>query len=188
METATLTFDSTEYTDNQPNLTDSMTKHPLIVIKEFFKLDDDGTRVTDKTKERFKVLNDDGTFQVLNNQKMSFNTKNLTLKILKAFYPKEWELENIAKPSISCRQKTADIAINLLEKFELHPDRVRANIEEGITLYYKNYENDKELILEVYNTLEMAALVNKDKKIIRCIDFEKEDDANFNETIQLFKS
>lgn len=181
MDTATPTFDSTKYTDNLLNSTYS-------IIKEYFKLDDDDTRVTDKINERFEVLNDDGTFPVLNNQEMSFNTKNLTLRILKVFYPKEWELENIAKPSISCRQRTADIAINLLEKFELHPDRVRANIEEGITLYYKNYENDKELILEVYNTLEMAALVNKDKKIIRCIDFEKEDDANFNETIQLFKS
>ncbi len=181
MDTTTPTFDSTKYTDNLLNSTYS-------IIKEYFKLDDDDTRVTDKINERFEVLNDDGTFPVLNNQEMSFNTKNLTLKILKAFYPKEWELENIAKPSISCRQRTADIAINLLEKFELHPDRVRANIEEGITLYYKNYENDKELILEVYNTLEMAALVNKDKKIIRCIDFEKEDDTNFNETIQLFKS
>lgn len=181
MDTATPTFDSTKYTDNLLNSTYS-------IIKEYFKLDDDDTRVTDKINERFEVLNDDGTFPVLNNQEMSFNTKNLTLRILKAFYPKEWELENIAKPSISCRQRTADIAINLLKKFELHPDRVRANIEEGITLYYKNYENDKELILEVYNTLEMAALVNKDKKIIRCIDFEKEDDANFNETIQFFKS
>lgn len=181
MDTTTPTFDSTKYTDNLLNSTYS-------IIKEYFKLDDDDTRVTDKINERFEVLNDDGTFPVLNNQEMSFNTKNLTLRILKAFYPKEWELENIAKPSISCRQRTADIAINLLEKFELHPDRVRANIEEGITLYYKNYENDKELILEVYNTLEMAALVNKDKKIIRCINFEKEDDANFNETIQLFKS
>lgn len=181
MDTATPTFDSTKYTDNLLNSTYS-------IIKEYFKLDDDDTRVTDKINERFEVLNDDGTFPVLNNQEMSFNTKNLTLRILKAFYPKEWELENIAKPSISCRQRTADIAINLLKKFELHPDRVRANIEEGITLYYKNYENDKELILEVYNTLEMVALVNKDKKIIRCIDFEKEDDANFNETIQLFKS
>ncbi len=184
MDTATPTFDSTKYTEYTDNLLNST----YSIIKEYFKLDDDGTRVTDKTNERFKVLNDDGTFQVSNNQEMSFNTRNLTLKILKAFYPKEWELENIAKPSISCRQRTADIAINLLKKFELHPDRVRANIEEGITLYYKNYENDKELILEVYNTLEMAALVNKDKKIIRCIDFEKEDDANFNETIQLFKS
>ena len=181
MDTTTPTFDSTKYTDNLLNSTYS-------IIKKYFKLDDDDTRVTDKINERFEVLNDDGTFPVLNNQEMSFNTKNLTLKILKAFYPKEWELENIAKPSVSCRQRTADIAINLLKKFELHPDRVRANIEEGITLYYKNYENDKELILEVYNTLEMAALVNKDKKIIRCIDFEKEDDANFNETIQLFKS
>lgn len=181
MDTTTPTFDSTKYTDNLLNSTYS-------IIKEYFKLDDDDTRVTDKINERFEVLNDDGTFPVLNNQEMSFNTKNLTLRILKAFYPKEWELENIAKPSISCRQRTADIAINLLEKFELHPDRVRANIEEGITLYYKNYENDKELILEVYNTLEMAALVNKDKKIIRCINFEKEDDANFNEIIQLFKS
>ncbi len=180
MDTTTPTFDSTKYTDNLLNSTYS-------IIKEYFKLDDDDTRVTDKINERFEVLNDDGTFPVLNNQEMSFNTKNLTLKILKAFYPKEWELENIAKPSISCRQRTADMAINLLKKFELHPDRVRANIEEGITLYYKNYENDKELILEVYNTLEMAALVNKDKKIIRCIDFDKED-ANFNETIQLFKS
>lgn len=181
MDTTTPTFDSTKHTDNLLNSTYS-------IIKEYFKLDDDDTRVTDKINEGFEVLNDDGTFPVLNNQEMSFNTKNLTLRILKAFYPKEWELENIAKPSISCRQRTADIAINLLKKFELHPDRVRANIEEGITLYYKNYENDKELILEVYNTLEMAALVNKDKKIIRCIDFEKEDDANFNETIQLFKS
>jgi hypothetical protein len=181
METAT-------YTNKLSNLTGSMTKSPLTAIKEFFKLDNDDTRVTDKTNERFEVLNDDMAFPVLNNQKISFNTKNLTLKILKAFYPKEWELENIAKPSLNCRQRTADIAINLLNKFELQPDRVRANIEEGITLYYKNYENDKELILEVYNTLEMAVLVNEDKKIIRCIDFGKEDDADFKETIQFFKS
>ncbi len=187
MKTATLTFDSTEYTDNLPNLTDSMTKSTLTVIKEFFKLDNDDTRATDKTNERFEVLNDDGTFPVLNNQEISFNTKNLTLKILKAFYPKEWELVNIAKPSINCRQRTAFIAIYLLKKFELSPDKVRANVEEGITLYYKNYENDRELILEVYNTLEMAALVNEDKKIMRCIDFEKEDDAYFKEAIQFFK-
>lgn len=117
-----------------------------------------------------------------------FIESNLKTKIMNVFYPEEWLNENIAKPSVSCREETIIIGLYLYKELGIYPDRIGANVEEGITLYYKNFKDNKELIIEIYNTLEIAALLNQNSNIIRSYDIDGIDDENLTKIVKLFKT
>lgn len=87
-------------------------------------------------------------------------------------FRKRWEEEGIKPPNIACKYKIKDICRHLFEKYELIPQRVNASIEGGIFVLYLNPENKRTLSIEIYNDLDVAALVNDEEnnKIINSQD------------------
>ena len=87
-------------------------------------------------------------------------------RILQANLPARWILEGAQPPTTECRIKSYKIWRHLYTTFGLLPVRVSASVEGGIMLSYEHATNGKTLIVEIYNDLEVAALVNESKKII----------------------
>jgi hypothetical protein len=98
-------------------------------------------------------------------------------RILQARLPAKWILEGVQPPTTECRAKAYEIWQRLYTKFGLLPVRVSASVEGGITLCYEHATNSKRLIVETYNDLEVAALVNDSNRIvssenIKALDFD----------------
>lgn len=98
-------------------------------------------------------------------------------RILQAKLPAKWILGGVQPPTAECRSLAYKSWKLLYTKFGILPMRVSASVEGGITLYYEHASNGKTLIAEIYNDLEVAALVNDSKKIvysenIKCLDFD----------------
>ena len=91
-------------------------------------------------------------------------------------FPNEWQNEGISAPNLASKRKTEGVCNDLYEKYNVIPFRVVPNKEEGITIIYKDYENNRSLFVEVYNNLEIAGLVNDDlnKTIIVSMDIKEE--------------
>lgn len=87
-------------------------------------------------------------------------------RILQAQLPAKRILEGVQPPTAACRAKAYEVWQRLYTKFGLLPVRVSASVEGGITLYYEHASNGKTLVVEMYNDLEVAALVNDSKKIV----------------------
>ncbi len=88
---------------------------------------------------------------------------------------KRWEVEGIKPPNIFCKNKTKEICISLYDKYDIIPRKVDASIEEGIYVLYLNPRNNKTLEIEIYNDLDVAAIVtdNNINKIISSQDIEQ---------------
>lgn len=99
--------------------------------------------------------------------------------------PKRLLSENIAPPTIECKNKAQSIVSNLHKNFSLHPIRISASIEEGIFIKYTNYINQRELSIEVYNDLNVAAIITKNDEIITSRDIYNE---SFSEIYKIFYS
>ncbi|MBC8548389.1 MAG: hypothetical protein ISR96_08760 [Nitrospira sp.] len=80
--------------------------------------------------------------------------------------PKTWIDSEIQPPTISCKNLAHDIIRKLYESYDMYPMRIDATIEEGVYIKYLNFINKKELSLEVYNDLDIAAIITKDKEIL----------------------
>lgn len=78
--------------------------------------------------------------------------------------PLKWLEKGITEPNIASKQKTRDICFFLYEKHQIIPSKIVPSKEEGVTIIYKNYDHNRSLFIEVYNNLEVAALVNDDLK------------------------
>jgi hypothetical protein len=109
--------------------------------------------------------------------------KSLEGKIYsKLFFPPHWLVEGVAKPNEAAKSRAFKVCKSLLETYELIPDRIVPSIEGGVYISYSEKRDsvEKTLVVEVYNTSEVAALVNLDseKRIlysedIRNMRFEK---------------
>ncbi len=98
-------------------------------------------------------------------------------RILQAKLPAKWILAGVQPPTAECCAKSYEIWQHLYNKFGLLPVRVSASVEGGITLSYENATNGRTLIVETYNDLEVAALINDSKRIaysenIDALDFD----------------
>ena len=51
-------------------------------------------------------------------------------------------------------------------------------------LYYKNYDNDNELNIEIYNDLDIAGIITNNKKTIEVFDIYEN---SFSKIISIFK-
>ncbi|MCK4907392.1 MAG: hypothetical protein KAS64_07575 [Spirochaetes bacterium] len=116
------------------------------------------------------------------NMDVVIDRKNIE-RIYRMDFPKEWEKENIAKPNISCKESAEKIITDLFKKYHFLPDRIAPAIEEGIFFNYKNMANDKEIYIEVYNTLEAVGAVVQNKKTLKCLDIINDD---FSEIFKSF--
>lgn len=89
---------------------------------------------------------------------------------------KEWVENGINKPTPLCKRRALNIAGKIFSNHSLLPTRVAFSVEEGIMLVYFDSKKKCSLKIEAYNTLEIAALITKDKEIVRSIDVTSEQD------------
>lgn len=110
-----------------------------------------------------------------------FESANLRARLLTLTLPRRLSLEGIAAPTVQCRMTAAELTVHLYNKYRLFPERIAPNVEEGITIVYANHISEKTLVAEVYNTTEIAALLNHRKTIVRAIDLRGVDDPALEE-------
>ncbi|MEE8329508.1 MAG: hypothetical protein V3R54_06220 [Thermodesulfovibrionia bacterium] len=97
--------------------------------------------------------------------------------------PQKWLTEEIVPPTIECKNKAESTALKLYKDFHLHPIRISPSIEEGIFIKYVNHENKKELSIEIYNDLDIAAIITKNNEIIFSRDIS---DESFSEIQRIY--
>ena len=96
-------------------------------------------------------------------------TWNINQRIGSLSISSRWKEENIDPPNINAKELAQNVAVQLFNNYELIPMKILPSVEGGITLFYKSIVNSAiVLIVEIYNDLEIATLVNDDreKKII----------------------
>ena len=109
----------------------------------------------------------------------------LILRVYAVTLPKRLLSENIAPPTIECKNKAQSIISKLYRDFSIHPIRISASIEEGIFIKYTNYSNQRDLSIEIYNDLNVAAIVTENEETIISRDIY---DESFSEIYRMFYS
>ena len=97
--------------------------------------------------------------------------------------PEKWREQEIQSPTFECRTLAKSAVLKLLQENRLYPARISASIEEDIFIGYANHISKVNLSIEVYNSLEIAAIVTKGKEIIKATDIENE---NFSEILAIY--
>lgn len=111
--------------------------------------------------------------------------RQLILRVGTVTLPKRLLSENIAPPTIECKNKAQSIISKLYRDFSISPIRISASIEEGIFIKYTNYINQQELSIEIYNDLNVAAILTKNNETITSRDIY---DESFSEIYKIFYS
>jgi hypothetical protein len=106
----------------------------------------------------------------------------------KLFFPPHWIADGVAKPNEAAKLGAFEVCKLLLKKYSLWPDRIASSIEGGVFISYtkKRDSVEKTLGVEVYNTSEVAALVNLDseKRILYSEDIR---DMHFEQVMKVFR-
>jgi len=97
---------------------------------------------------------------------------NLIFRGLKI--PEDWTQQGITPPNIEAKKIAQKICFSLYDDYSLIPIRIVPTKEEGVFIYYKNFNNNRTLLVEVYNNLEVAALMNDEtnKRILYSEDIK----------------
>lgn len=111
--------------------------------------------------------------------------RQLTSWIDSIAIPQKWEEEGIQQPTLECRKLTKSIILRLLIEQRLHPSRISATIEEGVFVNYVNHINNCNLAIEIYNDLDIAVIVTRDKEIINSWDII---DGDLTKAIKIFQA
>lgn len=111
---------------------------------------------------------------------------NLRARVDDAKLPESVLAEGAAEPTPECRSLAKALSVELWRKFALVPERVAANVEDGITLYFRNHRAGRSLVVEAYNTGEIAALVDQAGTILAAKDIGGEDDPALDGLARLF--
>lgn len=99
--------------------------------------------------------------------------------------PKRLISENIAPPTIECKNKAQSIVLKLYENHRLYPIRISASVEEGVFIKYTNYINQRDLSIEIYNDSDVVAIVTRNDETITSRDINNE---SFSEIYKIFYS
>lgn len=99
-----------------------------------------------------------------NDQKLEKSLKDRIFS--KLFFPPHWIADGVAKPNHAAKLGAFEVCKLLFKKYSVLPDRIASSIEGGVYISYTEKRNDveKTLGVEVYNTSEVAALVNLDSE------------------------
>ncbi|MEE9337300.1 MAG: hypothetical protein V3U87_04405 [Methylococcaceae bacterium] len=104
------------------------------------------------------------------------------------YFPLEWEEENISRPNLASKKTALEVCKSLFDTYSLMPDKISPTKEEGVYMRfdYSSGRIKNSLIIEVYNTLEIAAIVtnNDTKKVKFTYDIHR---LQFNNAIQYLK-
>lgn len=143
-------------------------------------------RVDVFTSENEEAVPDEETY--IRDFKKSMQTidkleHQLMLWISSVTLPKRLLSENIAPPTIECKNQAQATILKLYKDFSLYPIRISASIEEGIFIKYINHKNQRELSIEIYNDSEVAAIVTKYNETIVSRDIHNE---SFSEIYKIF--
>jgi len=122
---------------------------------------------------------------IIRADKKDFESLNLRARILSLPLPHRYANQGVAAPTVLCREMAAALAVRMHEQHRIFPERIAANVEEGITLLYRNHLTDRALIVEVHNTTEIAALVNEAKNIVKSEDIKSADDPVLQQLVEL---
>jgi len=110
--------------------------------------------------------------------------KQLSGWVYSIVIPDKWRKENILPPTCSSKALAEKITKSIYQKYELIPQNISASIEQGVFVNYRNFKNNKKLSIEIYNDMEIAAILNREKQILKVMDII---DESFEEIIELFK-
>lgn len=77
-------------------------------------------------------------------------------------FPDRWLSEGIASPNLASKKKSFEICQFIFFQRKIFPSKIASTKEEGIYLSY--IADNKSLIIEVYNNLEVAAIVTNNEK------------------------
>ncbi|HEB30156.1 MAG TPA: hypothetical protein ENI15_04690 [Spirochaetes bacterium] len=145
------------------------------VIKSMFKDRKDSETTVDIAQEKNEV-----SFLYNDKKKLITNTSidlikdYLSAKIYSIIIPRKWKDEDISSPTIKCKEISSKLVIRLFDNYEIIPDRSSATIEGGIFLLYIDFTSGNRLSIEVYNDLDIAAIITNNKKIIKAFDIDDE--------------
>lgn len=137
-------------------------------------------QLNDMRPENFSTHNDNELSEayivkVYPNQVVEFRhqnpiIKNLQERVIATGMPVRWLSDGIEEPNYLCKIKASEVAARLCREYNYFPERVGASSEGGIMLHYINYINYKTLSIEIDNDLEIAAIVNQQKTILKSAD------------------
>lgn len=113
-------------------------------------------------------------------------SEELTSWVDSVLLPEKWIFEGIHPPTIECKNLAKSVVLKLYNDFSIYPVRISATVEEGIFIKYTNHINKRELSIEVYNDLDIAAIITKEKEIIASMDILDISDENFSEIFRIF--
>ncbi len=116
-----------------------------------------------------------------------FEAENLQARLFTLSLSQRMADEGVAEPTVQCRLIAARLAVALYEDHRIVPERIAPNVEEGLTLSYFNYRSGTALVIEVYNTTEIAALLNRGQAILSAQDIRSIDDPNLSRMVESFK-
>ena len=100
--------------------------------------------------------------------------------------PEKWISEGIHPPTVECKNLAKSVILKFYKDFSMYPISISATIEEGIFIKYINHINKLELSLEIYNDMDIAAIITKGKKIIFSRDIPYISDEYFSEIFGIF--
>lgn len=171
---ATATFEDFIYDLKIPN--------PYTLLKKGI---DEYTKTSNGDSSNYSLFFKVHPSQIIDYKNNNNIINNLKAKINSLSVSPRWVAENVDEPNYVCREKTFEIVQYLYNDYQYYPERISPSIEGGIYIHYINYLNHKSLSVEVSNHLEIAALVNKHKNIIKSVDIFNFD---FSEIIQIYVS
>ena len=104
-------------------------------------------------------------------------------------FPEHWKDEDVSPPNSECKSKTYEVCKKLFRDYALRPNSILASIEEGIYLSFDSKSEVSSLIVEIYNNLEIATLVNDNlkKEVVRSADIINADFVDIVKKFNEFK-
>ena len=100
--------------------------------------------------------------------------------------PEKWISEGIHPPTVESKKLAKSIILKLYKDFSIYPIRISATVEEGTFIKYINHINKRELSIEIYNDMDIAAIITKGKEIITSMDIPYISDEYFSEIFRIF--
>ena len=128
-------------------------------------------------------------FPICKSTKESFILKQIENRIFnKLVIPTPWKEEGIREPNAAAKEKAFAVCSLMYKEYNLYPDKISATKEEGVFICYDNIDffSRKSFLIEVYNNLDIAALVNDNlsKKVLYTEDVVG---MSFGNAIKIFK-
>lgn len=91
-----------------------------------------------------------------------------------AVFSSRWTDVGISEPTEACKASALSLSMLIYKQLSILPIRIAPSIEEGIMVTYQE-ENDK-MLVEVYNTGEIAGLLRNDTNILKAVDYDNPED------------